>query len=144
MIMLKKQFKPLGNYVVLERTHMINPLELRGKDPSIPIPTKSIVVAVGENARKDIKIGVNVYIAPNPYDLFAIFFDDNDKDIHKTRDALLNELTAPRLASLDPIMLPPNYSGRSTSTIKYDTKIEVITHVMIQDRDVIGIVLDIE
>lgn len=130
--MLIKQFIPNRNFVLLKRTHEMIALELRAKDPNIPVAHTIEVIAKGSQADSTIGVGTEVYMTPNPYEMFFIDFEDNDKDIFKIK----KQIMAPTQGSL----IVAN-SEAVAALPKPGEKVTFVTYVMVQDRDIVATVL---
>lgn len=118
--MLKKEFIPIRNYVLIEREHSVSKMDLRGTDPKIPIADKQIIIAKGEDCKESTKLGAQVYMNPNPYEMLLITFEDNEDEPIDVRKRVIAE-------------------PRSNATTL--DKVIIKTHVMIQERDVIALVV---
>lgn len=129
--MLVKQFKPNLNYVLLKRTHEMEAILLRAKDPAIPNPFHVEVIAIGPNVQKNIEIGDEVYLSPHPYDSFYIEFEDNELSIFKVKDSIMAQTTGTNGLII---------SGSATTKVlpKPGEKIKFITYLMVKDGDVIA------
>jgi hypothetical protein len=139
--MFKSQVIPYGNLVLVERTHLVSKVDMRGtKDVLIPAPIEQKVIAIGETVTKPISVGDIVYCNPNPFFGIIMNFDDNDYEFDKVRKQIADE----DKKAMNPILVPSTSRGVAKKLPDFNDKVTIVTHMMMMETDVLCKVKPVE